>query len=233
MGPNSPRSYESSSSSGRVRRLRARGPDPVHGQRRLHARLRLPPQHDGKTSQARHDEDEDEDEDEDVRRYTPEEAVDIAVRHGIRATSWTYDAPVVWHEFVVEASALAKAAGLVNLYESAFFVTGEAIGELLPATGIFSVSLTSLEAKCYRRITKGRLEPVQEGTGRVFRAGKHVEVSTSRVTGLGDDEKTARDMAAFVGERLSPDVPTHFVRSPPGHKTTDTVRTPVDRLEKA
>ncbi|MFI8368197.1 AmmeMemoRadiSam system radical SAM enzyme [Streptomyces sp. NPDC085466] len=183
--------------------------------------------HNWKTSQARYAEDKD------VHHYTPQEVVDIAVRHGIGVISWTYNDPVVWHEFVVETAALAKAAGIVNLYKSAFFITGEAIEELLPVIDIFSVSIKSLDPAYYRRITKGWLEPVLEGTERVFRAGKHVEVSTLMVTDLSDDEKTARDMAVFVGERLSPDVPTHFVRFHPDYKMTHTIRTPVDRLEKA
>ncbi|GAA2416412.1 hypothetical protein GCM10010420_53250 [Streptomyces glaucosporus] len=183
--------------------------------------------HNWKTSQARHVEDKD------VHHYTPEEVVDIAVRHGIEVISWTYNDPVVWHEFVVETAALAKAAGIVNLYKSAFFISGEAIEELIPVIDIFSVSIKSLDPKYYRRITKGWLEPVLEGTEQVFRAGRHVEVSTLMVTDLSDDEKTARDMAAFVGERLSPEVPTHFVRFHPDYKMTRTVRTPVDRLERA
>ncbi|MFE7527517.1 AmmeMemoRadiSam system radical SAM enzyme [Kitasatospora sp. NPDC057542] len=183
--------------------------------------------HNWKTSQARHVEDKD------VYHYTPEEVVDIAVRHGIKVISWTYNDPVVWHEFVVETAALAKAAGIVNLYKSAFFISGEAIEELIPVIDIFSVSIKSLDPKYYRKITKGWLEPVLEGTEQVFRAGKHVEVSTLMVTDLSDDETTAREMATFVGERLSPDVPTHFVRFHPDYKMTDTIRTPVDRLERA
>ncbi|MFJ2806701.1 AmmeMemoRadiSam system radical SAM enzyme [Kitasatospora sp. NPDC087271] len=183
--------------------------------------------HNWKTSQARHVEDKD------VYHYTPEEVVDIAVRHGVKVISWTYNDPVVWHEFVVETAALAKAAGIVNLYKSAFFISGEAIEELIPVIDIFSVSIKSLDPKYYRKITKGWLEPVLEGTEQVFRAGKHVEVSTLMVTDLSDDEATARDMARFVGERLSPDVPTHFVRFHPDYKMTNTIRTPVDRLERA
>ncbi|MGG8409316.1 radical SAM protein [Streptomyces sp. 12297] len=44
--------------------------------------------HNWKTSQARYVEDKD------VYQYTPEEVVDIAVRHGIKVISWTYNDPV-------------------------------------------------------------------------------------------------------------------------------------------
>jgi pyruvate formate lyase activating enzyme len=183
--------------------------------------------HNWKTSQARFVEDKD------VFYYTPEEVVDIAERHGIRVISWTYNDPVVWHEFVVETARLARERGIVNLYKSAFFISGEAIEELIPVIDIFSISIKSMDPKYYRKITKGWIEPVLEGTEQVYRAGRHVEVSTLMVTDLSDDEKTARALATFVGEKLGVEVPTHFVRFHPDYKMTDTIRTPIDRLEHA
>jgi pyruvate formate lyase activating enzyme len=183
--------------------------------------------HNWKTSQARYVEDKD------VYYYTPEQVVDIAKRHNISVISWTYNDPVVWHEFVVETAALAKEAGIVNLYKSAFFISEEAIEELIPVIDIFSVSIKSIDPKYYRKITKGWLEPVLDGTEQVYRAGKHVEVSTLMVTDLSDNEKTAHDIGAFVLDRLGPEVPTHYVRFHPDYKMTNTIRTPIDRLEAA
>lgn len=183
--------------------------------------------HNWKTSQARHVEDRD------VFYYTPQEVVDTAIRHGIKVISWTYNDPVVWHEFVTETAALARAAGIVNLYKSAFFISPEAIEELLPVIDIFSISIKSIDPKYYRKITKGWLEPVLDGTEAVHRAGKHVEVSTLMVTDLSDDVDTARSVASFVLDRLGPEVPTHFVRFHPDYKMTNTTRTPIPRLEAA
>lgn len=183
--------------------------------------------HNWKTSQARFVSDAD------IHCYSPVEVVDIAQRHGIRVLSWTYNDPVVWHEFVTETAALARAAGMVNLFKSAFFISAEAIEELLPVMDIFSISVKSMDPRYYRRLTKGWIEPVLDGTEMVYRAGKHVEVSTLMVTDLSDDEKTARDISTFVGERLDPTVPVHFVRFHPDYKMTASRRTPIDRLERA
>lgn len=183
--------------------------------------------HNWKTSQARYVEDKD------VFYYTPQEVVDIALRHDIKVISWTYNDPVVWHEFVVETAALAQAAGIVNLYKSAFFISEKAIEELIPVIDIFSISIKSIDPKYYRKVTKGWLEPVLDGTEQVYRSGRHVEVSTLMVTDISDNEKTAHDVAAFVLGRLGPEVPTHYVRFHPDYKMTNTIRTPVDRLEAA
>lgn len=169
----------------------------------------------------------------DVHTYTPEEVVDIAVRHGIRVISWTYNDPVVWQEFVIEAARLAKAKGIVNLYKSAFFISSEAIEQLLPVIDIFSISLKSMDPTYYRKLTKGWIEPVLAGAKQVYKAGKHVEISTLMVTDLSDNEETARAVATFVRDELGPEVPLHFVRFHPDYKLTDTTRTPVDRLERA
>lgn len=183
--------------------------------------------HNWKTSQVRFVSDAD------VHRYTPGQVVDIAARHGIRVISWTYNDPVVWHEFVVETAALARRAGMVNLFKSAFFISAEAVEELLPVIDIFSISIKSMDPAYYRKLTKGWIEPVLDATEQVYRAGRHVEVSTLMVTDLSDDEKTARAVATFVGERLDPAVPLHFVRFHPDYKMTASRRTPVERLERA
>lgn len=183
--------------------------------------------HNWKTSQARFVSDSD------VYYYTPQQVVDIAVRHGLRVLSWTYNDPVVWHEFVTETAALAQQAGLVNLFKSAFFISPEAIEELIPVMDIFSISIKSMDPRYYRKLTKGWIEPVLEGTKQVYKAGKHVEVSTLMVTDLSDDEKTARAISTFVGEELDDSVPVHFVRFHPDYKMTNSTRTPVDRLEQA
>jgi pyruvate formate lyase activating enzyme len=183
--------------------------------------------HNWKTSQAKFVSDAD------VFYYTPEQVVEIAKRHDIRVISWTYNDPVVWHEFVIDTSKIAQAEGIVTLFKSAFFISPEAVEELLPVIDIFSISIKSMDPAYYRKLTKGWIEPVLEATKQVHQASKHVEVSTLMVTDISDNEETARAIADFVGNELTPDVPVHFVRFHPDYKMTDTVRTPVPRLERA
>jgi pyruvate formate lyase activating enzyme len=183
--------------------------------------------HNWKTSQAKYVSDKD------VYYYTPEEVVDIALRHGIRCLSWTYNDPVVWHEFVIDTARLAREAGLINLYKSAFFITEEAVEELIPYMDIFSISIKAIDPDYYRKFTKGRLEPVLAATQQVHRAGKHVEVSTLMITDVSDNEETARKVADWVLKDLDASVPVHFVRFHPDYMMTNTVRTPIPRLIRA
>ncbi len=183
--------------------------------------------HNWKTSQAKYVEDRD------VYHYTPEQVVDTALRHGIRVLSWTYNDPVVWHEFVRETAALGQQAGLINLYKSAFYISPEAVDELLPYIDIFSISIKSIDPVYYKKYTTGRLEPVLEATKQVFNAGKHLEVSTLMITEISDDDATAAKVADWVLKDLGPAVPVHFVRFHPDYKLRNTIRTPIPRLISA
>lgn len=183
--------------------------------------------HNWKTSQARFVENEN------VHYYTSEQVVETALRHGIRVISWTYNDPVVWHEFVVETAALAQKHGIINLYKSAFFITPRAIDELLPVIDIFAVSLKSTDPDYYKKLTKGWIEPVKAGAEQVYKAGKHVEISNLMVTDISDTEEDAKRLADWVGTDLDAHVPIHYVRFHPDYKMINTIRTPVERLERA
>ncbi|MCA9540785.1 MAG: AmmeMemoRadiSam system radical SAM enzyme, partial [Myxococcales bacterium] len=188
--------------------------------------------HNWRTSQARQARDAD------IHAYSPEDVVEAALRHGIRVLSWTYNDPVVWHEFVVDTARLAKKHGLINLYKSAFYITPEAVDELLEVIDIFSLSLKSMDPDFYRKHTKGRLEPTLEAIERVYRARAggdrpHLELSNLCVTGRNDTLEEAARVARFVLDRLDPTIPLHYVRFHPDYRYTHVGRTDVGFLEAA
>lgn len=183
--------------------------------------------HNWKTSQARYVSDKD------VHYYTPEQVIEIAQRHGIKMLSWTYNDPVVWHEFIIDTAKLAQQVGIKNLYKSAFYISPEGVDELLPYIDIFSISIKAIDPEYYRKITTGTMKPVLEATKQVYKAGKHVEVSTLMVTDISDDEESAKKITNWVMNDLDDTVPMHFVRFHPDYKMTNTIRTPIPRLIRA
>lgn len=190
--------------------------------------------HNWQTSQARLARDAD------IVAYTPEAIVDYAVRHGIRILSWTYNDPVVWHEFVMDTARLARARGLLNLYKSAFYIGPQAVDELLSVIDIFSLSLKSMNPEHYRRFTGGgRLEPVLDAIRQVYAArgadgrGPHLELSNLCVTGRNDTIEESDKVARWMLEHLDADIPLHYVRFHPDYKYTGVARTDVRFLEQA
>jgi pyruvate formate lyase activating enzyme len=183
--------------------------------------------HNWQTSQAKYVKDKD------VQYYTPEQVVETALERGIPIISWTYNDPVVWHEFILDTGRIAKEHGLINLYKSAFFISLEGARELCEVIDIFSVSLKSMDEQWYRKITKGWLPPVLDATKFVFEQGKHVEISSLLVTDANDDDESTKRLADWVLNNLSDETPLHLVRFHPDYKYTHVERTPIDRLERA
>jgi len=183
--------------------------------------------HNWRTSQAKYVQDSD------IFHFTPEQAVQTALRRKLPVISYTYNDPVVWHEWIIDTARLAHQAGLINLYKSAFYITPEAIDELLPHIDIFSISIKSMDPEYYKKYTAGRLEPVLAGTRQVYKAGKHVELSTLMITDISDTEETARNVAGWVLTELDGTVPLHYVRFHPDFKMRDSTRTPIPRLMRA
>ena len=108
----------------------------------------------------------------DVHYYTPGQVVDYAEEQGVSILSWTYNDPVVWHEFVLDAGRLARERGMTNLYKSAFFISLEGARELCEVVDIFSVSLKTMDEALYRKISKGWLPPVLDATPACLRGGE-------------------------------------------------------------
>ncbi|CCE98567.1 K04069 pyruvate formate lyase activating enzyme (plasmid) [Sinorhizobium fredii HH103] len=183
--------------------------------------------HNWKTSQAKHVSDTD------VFDYTPEAVVELALERGIRIISWTYNDPVVWHEFVLDTSEMARKNGIKTLYKSAFYISQEAVSELLDVIDIFSISLKSVREEYYRKLTGGHVQPVLDGIKTVFKSGRHLELSNLMVTGISDDEASALEIAHWVLRETSPWVPLHYVRFHPDYKMTNSSRTPIPNLVQA
>jgi pyruvate formate lyase activating enzyme len=168
-----------------------------------------------------------------VQFYTPEQIVDMAVENGIKVLSWTYNDPVVWHEFVYDTAKLGRERGLTNLYKSAFYINEGPVKELLDVIDIFSLSLKSMNPDFYRKIAKGELQPMLDATKQVYDSGKHLEISQLLITDRNEGEEDIRKTVEWMLKELDADVPLHFVGFHPAYKYLNVERTSKERLLRA
>lgn len=168
-----------------------------------------------------------------VRDYTPQQLVDICLDNGIGVLSWTYNDPVVWHEFVVETSTLAQKHGIKTLYKSAFYIEEAPVAELIECIDIFSISLKSLSETFYQKVTKAKLQPVLDRIVQVAKSGRHLEISQLVIPELNDADEDIKRTIEWVLEHVGPQVPLHFVAFHPAYKYTKVERTPLESLVRA
>jgi pyruvate formate lyase activating enzyme len=168
-----------------------------------------------------------------IQSMSPIDVINIAQQHEIEVISWTYNDPVVWHEFVMETSLLARGANIRTLFKSALYVEAAPLDELLDVIDIWSVSLKSLDEKFYKKVTAARLGPVLDRIREIHATSRHLEISQLLVTDLNDTEDDIRKTVDWHLENLDENVPLHFVRFHPAFRYLNVERTPEVILRRA
>ena len=158
--------------------------------------------------------------------------LDSAETYGCSSIAYTYNEPVVFIEYVLDAAKEAHKRGMKNVYISNGYETEETF-KLLPDTiDAMNIDLKAYTEKFYRTLCKGRLEPVLENIRRAYETGIWVEVTTLLIPGENDSEEELRDIASFIAS-VSKDIPWHISRFFPTYKMTNIPPTPLSKLEKA
>lgn len=165
-----------------------------------------------------------------IHHYTPQQLVDLCRKNQIGIISWTYNDPVVWHEFVVETSRLARQNGIKTLYKSAFYIESAPVDELIDCIDIFSLSLKSLSAAFYRESTKAELEPVLSRIKQVAASNRHLEISYLMIPGLNDSQDDLRRMIDWVLKNVGDQGVLHLVAFHPAYQYTQVERTQLSAL---
>ncbi len=149
--------------------------------------------------------------------YTPEQIVQNAHENKSIGIAYTYSEPLIWFEFVMDTSRLARKSGLKNVLVTNGFVNSAPLDEMLPLIDAMNVDLKTFRDETYRRVQKGRLEDVCATIKRSHAAGCHVEVTTLVVTGVNDTMDEMRDIISFI-ESVDKTIPWHISRYYPNYK---------------
>ncbi|MDR3107536.1 MAG: AmmeMemoRadiSam system radical SAM enzyme, partial [Bifidobacteriaceae bacterium] len=97
-----------------------------------------------------------------MARATPDEIAAAALRAGCEAVAYTYNDPIIFTEYAVDAALAARERGLKNIAVSAGYVTAAGREDLFGVMDAANIDLKSFSPQFYRQITGGRLEVVQE-----------------------------------------------------------------------
>ena len=163
---------------------------------------------------------------------TPDEIVDAALRYECKSISYTYTEPTIFFEYARDTAVRARKAGLKNTFVTNGYMTPEALQAMAGWLDAANVDLKSWQDAFYRRVCKGRLEPVKTSIRRMHDLGIWVEVTTLLVTGENDNPQDLRQMAEFLAS-VSPDVPWHVTRYHPDFQMREPPPTPIETIAEA
>lgn len=167
------------------------------------------------------------------RDASPAEIVRAARQYDCRSIAYTYTEPTIFSEYAYDAAVAAHDAGLLNVYVTNGYMTGELLDDLHPYLDAANVDLKAFRDEFYRTMCGARLEPVLDTLRRMKRLGIWVEVTTLLIPGANDDPGELRELAGFIANDLGVETPWHISRFHPTYKLTDRPSTSWESLEAA
>ncbi len=164
----------------------------------------------------------------------PEQIARAARALGCRSVAFTYNDPVIFHEYAIDVAAACRQQGLKSVAVSAGYVCARPRREFYRHMDAANIDLKAFSADFYRKVTGGQLAPVLE-TLEYLRHDTAVwlEITTLLIPGRNDSTPEIEALSRWIVAHLGPDVPLHFSAFHPDWKMRDLPPTPAATLARA
>jgi pyruvate formate lyase activating enzyme len=164
----------------------------------------------------------------------PETIAQAAVDMGCRSVAYTYNDPIIFHEYAIDVAQACRERGIKSVAVTAGYVCPEPRLEFYKYMDAANVDLKAFTDRFYRKITGSHLEPVLD----TLKYLKHetpvwLETTTLLIPGENDSEQELEEMTQWVVTNLGSEVPMHFTAFHPDWKMMDKSSTPMETLIKA
>jgi pyruvate formate lyase activating enzyme len=165
---------------------------------------------------------------------SPELIARAAQQLNCRSVAYTYNDPVIFHEYAIDVARACRDKGIKSVAVTAGYVCPEPRKEFYRYMDAANVDLKAFSEDFYHKITGSHLAPVLE-TLQYIRHETDVwlELTTLLIPGKNDSEKEIDEMTRWVVDKLGADVPMHFSAFHPDWKMMDVPPTPKATLIRA
>ena len=164
----------------------------------------------------------------------PDVIAKAAVELGCRAVAFTYNDPVIFHEYAIDVAKACHERGIKTVAVTAGYQCKDARKEFYQYMDAANVDLKGFTEEFYQRVCIAKLDPVLE----TLKYLKHetdvwFELTTLIIPTMNDSDDELKRMTEWVVRELGPDVPMHFTAFHPDFKMMDLPRTPEATLSRA
>jgi pyruvate formate lyase activating enzyme len=159
-------------------------------------------------------------------RASPEAIARAAQETGCRSVAYTYNDPVIFHEYAIDTAIACRELGIKSVAVSAGFQCAEPRAEFYRHMDAANIDLKAFTDYFYQRLCGGHLQAVLETLEYI----KHetdvwLEITTLLIPGENDSATELENLTRWVVETLGPDVPLHFSAFHPDWKMLNTLPT--------
>jgi len=145
--------------------------------------------------------------------------------------AFTYNDPVVFHEYAVDTAKECRARGLKTVAVTAGYVCPEPREEFYKWMDAANVDLKGFTEEFYKKYTDSSLQPVLETLEYIKKkTATWLEITTLLIPGVNDSEQELRAMSEWIVKTLGRDVPLHLTAFFPTHQMPNHPPTPPERL---
>jgi pyruvate formate lyase activating enzyme len=150
---------------------------------------------------------------------SPETIARAASELGCRSVAYTYNDPVIFHEYAIDVAQACRERGIKSVAVTAGYVCDEPRAEFYRHMDAANVDLKSFTERFYHEVTGSHLQPVLETLVYLKHQTKvWCEITTLLIPGENDSEQEIEALTQWVVEQLGPDVPIHFTAFHPDWK---------------
>ncbi len=167
-------------------------------------------------------------------RASPDTLARTARQLGCASIAFTYNDPVVFMEYAMDAADASREAGVKSVAVTAGYMCPGPRAEFYAHMDAANVDLKAFTERFYRKICGAELAPVLE-TLEYLKKETNVwlEITTLLIPDENDSDVEIDSMTRWIAEKLGPDVPLHFTAFHPDWKMQDKSRTPASTLTRA
>ena len=169
-----------------------------------------------------------------AQELSPEDAVELAIKHNCRSLAFTYNEPTIWGEYAIELSRLGRLRGLKSVMVTAGYITQQALLDVYEFIDAANIDLKSFREDFYQQYVKAELQPVLDALVTLRNdTDVWLELTTLLIPTLNDSNEELGELCRWVVDHLGPDTPLHLTAFHPDFKLNDLPRTPSATLSRA
>jgi pyruvate formate lyase activating enzyme len=160
---------------------------------------------------------------------TIEELIKLAKKHTSIGIAYTYNEPLIWYEFLLDALKEVHKNNLNNVLVTNGNINKEPLEELVPFIDAANVDLKGFTEDFYKWIG-GNLKSTINFIETLFKNNIHIELTNLVIPGKNDDTNIFTDMCKWI-RNISENIPLHLSRYFPNYKL-DISPTPEETLKR-
>jgi pyruvate formate lyase activating enzyme len=165
---------------------------------------------------------------------SPQAIARAARAHGSKSVAFTYNDPVVFFEYALDAADACHELGLKTVAVTAGYMHDAPRREFYSKMDAANVDLKAFTEDFYVKLSGAHLQPILDTLAYVHHdTDCWLEITTLLIPGHNDSDAEVTELTRWVARELGPDVPLHFSAFHPDWKMADVPPTPPATLTKA